>query len=524
MIDDDPLHGHTADHHYWTTANAGEAAPGVQTPLSLTTWRAAGCRGLEESARAIGVLGPTEELPAPAVNGFHGRAVLSVDFLKVIGDRMPGADGPQVVSGLIGYVPDGMTFAPTRSYHLSVAKTFPRSFRRVPAALAELSAEYDVWWREAVLRIDELDEADVRTFLAEAVAHHERATVVQSVSTFTGVQPVHDALERVISRLGSDASSILTAPVGGAEMDVVADIWRASRGGLTVEDVVRRHGFHGPFEGELSAEVWRDDATPLQRMVQRYAARPDSDSPLAQHAERARARAEAERGLVASAPVLARPAVLGLLRLARRRLHLRGVAKRSMLQGFDGVRAGARRLGHILAADGRLDEPGDVFYLTNHEARAPLPADAKDLVAERRARRAQYQNLQLPLVFRGTPVPVESTGTGENRRTLEGVGVSAGVVEGTARVVTDPGFAEVEDGEVLIAPTTDPSWSSILFVSAALVVDIGGALSHAAVVARELEIPCVVNTRDGTSVIHTGDRVRVDGRAGTVEILERTRS
>jgi len=76
----------------------------------------------------------------------------------------------------------------------------------------------------------------------------------------------------------------------------------------------------------------------------------------------------------------------------------------------------------------------------------------------------------------------------------------------------------------LIAPTTDPSWSSILFVSAALVVDIGGVLSHAAVVARELEIPCVVNTRDGTSVVRTGDRVRVDGRAGTVEILERADS
>jgi pyruvate,water dikinase len=104
---------------------------------------------------------------------------------------------------------------------------------------------------------------------------------------------------------------------------------------------------------------------------------------------------------------------------------------------------------------------------------------------------------------------------------VRGVGVSAGIAEGTARVVTDPTFAEVEDGEVLIAPTTDPSWSSIMFVAGALVVDIGGALSHAAVVARELGVPCVVNTRDGTSVIRTGDRVRVDGRTGTVRILTR---
>jgi pyruvate,water dikinase len=102
---------------------------------------------------------------------------------------------------------------------------------------------------------------------------------------------------------------------------------------------------------------------------------------------------------------------------------------------------------------------------------------------------------------------------------LTGIGVSAGVVEGIVRVVTDPGFADVEPGEVLVAPTTDPSWASIMFVSTALVVDIGGALSHAAVVARELGVPCVVNTRSGTKALRTGDRVRVDGGKGTVEVL-----
>ncbi len=104
---------------------------------------------------------------------------------------------------------------------------------------------------------------------------------------------------------------------------------------------------------------------------------------------------------------------------------------------------------------------------------------------------------------------------------VEGIGVSGGVIEGVARVVTDPDFAEVADDEVLVTPTTDPSWSSIMFVSSALVVDIGGALSHAAVVARELGIPCVVNTRSGTKAIRTGDRVRVDGTAGKVEVLDR---
>lgn len=105
-------------------------------------------------------------------------------------------------------------------------------------------------------------------------------------------------------------------------------------------------------------------------------------------------------------------------------------------------------------------------------------------------------------------------------REVTGIGVSSGTVEGVARIVHDPDFADVQPDEVLVTTTTDPSWSSIMFISSAIVVDIGGALSHAAVVARELGVPCVVNTRDGTSVIKTGDRVQVDGRNGTVTILE----
>jgi pyruvate,water dikinase len=105
---------------------------------------------------------------------------------------------------------------------------------------------------------------------------------------------------------------------------------------------------------------------------------------------------------------------------------------------------------------------------------------------------------------------------------VTGLGVSGGVVEGMVRVLLDPEFDDVEPDEVLVAPTTDPSWASVLFLCQALVVDIGGHLSHAAIVARELGIPCVVDTRDGTRRLRTGDLVRVDGTAGRVEIVKPT--
>jgi pyruvate,water dikinase len=259
-------------------------------------------------------------------------------------------------------------------------------------------------------------------------------------------------------------------------------------------------------------------------MISEYRARPDSEDPAARQLARQAQAVQMTGEVLARVPAWQRPAVRRLLALAARNIPLRGVAKRFLLESFDTARASARRIGELLVIDGVLDQADDVFYLTVDELTGALPADAMTIVSERRAQRAEYQGLILPSDWRGVPRPERSEGDPARSLgsvTVSGVGVSAGVVEGCARVVLDPDFDEVEPDEILVAPTTDPSWASIMFISAALVVDIGGALSHAAVVARELGIPCVVNTRDGTRRIQTGDRLRIDGRAGTVEVLSR---
>jgi pyruvate,water dikinase len=243
-------------------------------------------------------------------------------------------------------------------------------------------------------------------------------------------------------------------------------------------------------------------------------------------------REDLERQVLAALPRALRPAVRGVFTRASHCIPLRGVAKGAFLQAFDICRASSRRAGECLAKEGKLDDPDDVFYLTIDELLAPgLPADVQELVVKRRERRAAYEQYRLPSHWMGMPVPIpidEGQATGAaptgDAAVIPGIGVSPGVVEGVARVVTDPGFADVESGEILVSPTTDPSWSSIMFISQALVVDIGGFLSHAAIVARELGIPCVVNTIHGSRTIRTGDRLRVDGGAGTVEILERSAS
>jgi pyruvate,water dikinase len=256
-------------------------------------------------------------------------------------------------------------------------------------------------------------------------------------------------------------------------------------------------------------------------MIARYAGRPDSESPFARDEETRRRLPAIQAALLAALPAVQRPAVRLLLRQAQRTVPLRGVGKASFLQALDVARAAARRIGEHLESSGRLERADDVFYLTAGEITEPLPGDAKDRVAERRARRAEFQELDLPSSWRGVPEPKLRTTTAASTagELITGVGAAAGIVEGRVRVVSDPTFVEVEPGEILVAHTTDPSWASIMFVSAALVVDIGSALSHAAVVARELGIPCVANTGSGTQRLRDGDLVRVDGTKGTVEIL-----
>ena len=114
-----------------------------------------------------------------------------------------------------------------------------------------------------------------------------------------------------------------------------------------------------------------------------------------------------------------------------------------------------------------------------------------------------------------------ASSSGSRSGALSGVPGSAGVAEGPARVIHDPDqLDELEEGEVLVAPSTSTSWTPAFGRSAAAVLDIGGILSHAGIVAREYGLPAVLGLGDATKSIKTGERVRVDGSACVVTILD----
>jgi pyruvate,water dikinase len=115
----------------------------------------------------------------------------------------------------------------------------------------------------------------------------------------------------------------------------------------------------------------------------------------------------------------------------------------------------------------------------------------------------------------------EFAGADSGGDAVRGVPASDGVHTGAVRVVrTDDDFYDIEDGEVLVCRVASTSWSALLGLAGAIVCDGGGALSHTAIIARELGIPAVLGTGNATRVLQTGQLVTVDGSAGTVEVVD----
>jgi phosphohistidine swiveling domain-containing protein len=520
----DILHSTGAPDLHWSTDNIGEALPGLLTPLGYSMWKEGVDHAARKSAWTIGALS-RREVKRPAddrlfVRTFYGRAAMQTEFFALIGDRMPGTTGADSVKGVLGRVPEDLIFSPTVRRYPIIAWRLPKTLLTAPRAARKLAEETNAWWRSCTLRVSTLNSADALALLHEAQAQFRRVQLMQGVIVFGVVSPLYQAVAKIVHKTGVGDIATLSG-AGGAEMAIIGDIWRASRGEISVDQLIANHGCHGPAEGEVSSRSWREDPEPLRRMIKEYSARDPAEDPLARTREAQRRLPEIQAQVVASLPRLQRPIVRKILKMAAEGIPMRGVSKRGFAECIDVARAAARRVGDLMAQDGTLQERDDIFHLTFEELNIPLPADVRDLIARRKARRALYATIDVPAMWKGNPEPVSLDGpVVADHDLISGIGVSAGVVDGTVRVVHDPSFSEVLPDEILVAPTTDPSWAAIMFISKALVVDIGGALSHAAVVARELGFPCVVNTRIGTKVLRTGDRIRVDGTKGTVEILQ----
>jgi pyruvate,water dikinase len=286
------------------------------------------------------------------------------------------------------------------------------------------------------------------------------------------------------------------------ESDLPAAVRALAAGRRTRGEFLAQFGHRGPEEMELSRPRWRELSDGLTAL------RPGPAHPEPPSIE----------DRLRACPNL-RPEQVPLLAPDVRRLHeylaLRETAKHHLMRGFAILRRALLEIGRR----GRVD--GGVFYLQPDELeRLRRGEDLSRTIAERKARRAAVLALEAPQVLFsddleaiGRPRPLNAA------TSLEGVPLSAGLAEAPALVLEQPEADLPTEGYILVCPSTDPAWVPLFVHARGLVMETGGVLSHGAIVAREFGLPAVAGLPGVTRQLRTGQRLRVDGSRGTVEIV-----
>ncbi|KRT64057.1 MAG: hypothetical protein XU10_C0005G0081 [Chloroflexi bacterium CSP1-4] len=304
-----------------------------------------------------------------------------------------------------------------------------------------------------------------------------------------------------------------------------------------VEPYQREFGWHAVWSHEFIFPTVREQMEPVLELVRGYLAT-DYDFPSAIEAMRLDIEA-------ASREILEGLAGEGLEEMRAANAVNRRMAPLTPDHHFyidQGANAHLRlvlmEVGRKLVEAGRLDRPDDVMFLRYNELRSLIGSAAaiaaSEIVANRRLEREAAERLH-PRDWIGTVTPSQLAfpylvnwgypdrfyqQQSDDERLITGLGASAGVMEGIARVVrTVEEFDEVRNGDILVCQMTNPAWVVLFTKIAGLVTDTGGTTSHPAVLAREFGIPAVIGTSVATQRIVTGDRLRIDGTAGRVEIL-----
>jgi hypothetical protein len=193
----------TADGH-WSTDNVGEAAPGVLTPLSWSIWRTVGDRAPREVAFRLGAFSGRDRRDFPdIIRPFYGRIAIRMEFVGLVGDRMPGVTGEEAVRSLCGRVPDTMSFTPTRTRYPAIAAKLPRAMFTTPAAIRTMADETDRWWRSQIHRLPDMTLEQAKTVLSEAVRRFDETLTIHSLGLLAIMQPLLVALTDLVDRAGN---------------------------------------------------------------------------------------------------------------------------------------------------------------------------------------------------------------------------------------------------------------------------------------------------------------------------------
>ncbi|NMC71367.1 MAG: hypothetical protein GYA57_15050 [Myxococcales bacterium] len=540
----------------WTNANVGEALPGVATPFTWSVALGFSRLGFE---RAFATLGCSVPHDAVLVGRFHGRIYLNAtEFLRIASqvplltpshiERLGGVPGlgrlhaeRNVLDSAAFVLRLPLTLARLARANLGLDAALDDYERRLASERARLAAR-DLRGLDGGTLLAELDRRarwlDETGSLMLTCASNSLSSYValgtllrlwlpgQAEQLLAGLMAGFADLESAqpglalwhiseIVRLDAPARAVLEgAPPERLRLDDFPADGPTRR---ALAGFLRAYGFRAVREAELSTPRWSEDPAFLFATLRSYLAS-EVGAPLGrverQKEARRRAVEAVERDLPAGKFALVRHA----LRLAQKYTRLRERMRSRVTEVLGWYRAFALEVGR------RLGDRDAGFFLDLDAVRAflrgALPADeAAAIVAENRERfAADVARPDPPTVFVGSPPPLVPPATEGTE--LCGVGASPGRAEGFVRVLREPAEADrLVQGEVLVVPHADVGWSPLFLVASAVGTGMGGTLSHAAIVAREYGVPAVFGVPGVVGRLRTGDRVVVDGTAGTVALV-----
>ncbi len=562
------------DRQVWTNANAGEVAPDVTTPV---TWslvqRMVGCL-FEPLLDLVGI----EFGDNPLFGLVAGRIYFNVNTVVGAIRGLPGFPNPRInrlFGGEQGKMFDLGQLELSDEDIPRLRQSVLRIFLRAPVAAFRFlshSPEKSASLIEAVgrkarrlrlLRLASMSEDELVRRLTRAL--DDILNLVQGFLPVMRGLIALPILDRVCRKWLEDTDGTfanrLLAGTGIIESARAGhDLWRLAEKAHEMEAVQKtirkghdwqttrerllavpggdeflsdwdafmvRHGHHTRGEIELFNARWSESPDYILGLVRSYLGCLGRSDPLEVYQQRGR---EAERLAEQCRRRLRGPIKRvifnHLLSAARQGAAFRENGKSQVMRYWTELRRMILELGQKLHARGLIGSPEDVFFLRLDEIgpvrRGEAAFDMKRMVAARREEFERNSTITPPKVVVGrfdtenfVPDAVDTETT-----VLSGIAVSAGVVTGKARVILKADMGEhLQAGEILVAPFTDPGWTPYFVPAAAIVMDLGGVLSHGSILAREYGIPAVVNVGPATKIVKTGQMIEVDANRGTVNIL-----
>ncbi|HEY9300172.1 MAG TPA: PEP-utilizing enzyme, partial [Phormidium sp.] len=271
------------------------------------------------------------------------------------------------------------------------------------------------------------------------------------------------------------------------------------------EQILERYGYLSDVATDIAVSTWKEEPDNVREIFAQFIVNPP---PVASQ----------------------RKNINWKVKLVQRRLNLKGRITELYSQLLAELRWSFLALEKLWLESGLLKEAGDIFFLElseisqiAHQTNQELANKVTQIIEKRRSQLAQHEQLEtVPFVVYGNtpPIAILKTASLQPTELLQGIGASAGQAEGRVKVLRNlQAVPEINRETILVVPYTDSGWAPLLARAGGLIAEVGGRLSHGAIVAREYGIPAIMDIQDATRLLKDGQLVRIDGQLGTVEIL-----